>query len=138
VFCERFALAAVRTQVGTKEGAAVCLIEQNSIPVMRKMRSLEYLQAMRAEVNHALICNGSGRTHGKVGHRGHSGNRATEHLGLRSQSEPVVQGTALVGLEVREANVAQGAWIEQALDLGAHGIKESRVTSVNEGGVRIA
>ena len=32
----------------------------------------------------------------------------------------------------------RGAWIEQALDLGAHGIKESRVTSVNEGWVRIA
>ena len=53
--CYCFALAAMRTQVGTKEGAAMRLIEQNSVPVVGKVRSLEHLQAMRAEVNDPLI-----------------------------------------------------------------------------------
>src|SRR5215470_18836706 len=53
--CHCFALAAVRTQVGTKEGAAMRLIEQNSVPVVGKVRGLEHLQAMRTEFNNPLI-----------------------------------------------------------------------------------
>src|ERR1043166_4621715 len=47
--CHCFALAAVRAQIGTKESAALCLIEQNSVPVMGKVRGLEHVQAMRSE-----------------------------------------------------------------------------------------
>src|SRR5215510_7852901 len=55
IVCHGFALATVCAQVGTKEGAAMCLIEQNSVPIMGKVRGLEHLQAMRAECNDILI-----------------------------------------------------------------------------------
>ena len=44
-------MATVGAQVGTKEGVALRLIEQNSIPVVGKVRGFEHLQTMRAEFN---------------------------------------------------------------------------------------
>jgi len=98
--CYCFAQAGVRAQVGTKEGVALRLIEQNSVPIVGKVRGLEYLQAMRAEFDHALIRDNLGWPQGKIGNRGPGGNRATAHFGVGRQGEPVVQGTALVGLKV--------------------------------------
>jgi len=55
LFCHCFALAAVRAQVGTKEGAALRLIEQNSVPIVGEVWGLKHLQAMRAEFDDTLI-----------------------------------------------------------------------------------
>ena len=100
IVCHCFALAAVRAQVGTKESLAMRLIEQNSVPVMGKVRGLEHVQAMRAEFNDPLIRDSLGWPQGKIGYRGPGGNRATAHFSLGRQGKPVVQGTALVGLKV--------------------------------------
>ena len=60
ILCYCFALAAVRAQVGTKESLAMCLIEQNGVPVVGKVRGLEHLQTMRTEFNDTLICDSLG------------------------------------------------------------------------------
>ena len=100
IVCHCFALAAVRAQVGTKESLALRLIEQNSVPIMGKVWGLEYVQAMRAEFDHALIRHSAGWPQGKIGNRGHGGNRTAAHFSVGRQGEPVVQSTALVGLKV--------------------------------------
>src|SRR5215470_19831188 len=100
IVCHCFALAAVCTKVGTKESLTMCLIEQNGVPVVGKVRGLEHLQTMRTEFNDTLICDSLGWTQGKIGNRGPGGNRATAHFRLGCQGKPVVQGTALVSLKV--------------------------------------
>src|SRR5215510_7676698 len=100
IVCHGFALATVCAQVGTKEGAAMCLIEQNSVPIVGKVRGLKHVQAMCAKFDDALIRDSPGWPQGKISNRSPGSNRAAAHVSLGGQGEPVVQGTALVSLKV--------------------------------------
>src|SRR5262249_7235244 len=82
IVCHCFALAAVCAQGGTKEGAAMRLIEQNSVPIMGKVRGLKHLQAMRAKFDDALIRDSLGWPQGKISNRSPGSNRAAAHVSL--------------------------------------------------------
>src|SRR5262245_26111301 len=100
IVCHCFALAAMRAQVGTKQGAAMRFIKQNSVPIVGKVRGLKHVQAMRAKFDDTLICDSLGWPQGKISDRSPGSNRAAAHVSLGGQGEPVVQGTALVSLKV--------------------------------------
>jgi hypothetical protein len=92
---------------------------------------------MGTENNSIAIGDSARRAIGKIANGGASGHRAAEDFGVRGESEPVVQGTALIGLEMRKANIPQGAGIEKVFDLAPDGVKQSRMASVNQGGTSV-
>ncbi len=86
---------------------------------------------MGTEIKGFAIGHGARRAIGKIANRGAGGHRAAEDVCVRGESEPVVQSATLIGLEMRKANIAQGAGIENLFDLAPDGVKESRMAGVN-------
>jgi hypothetical protein len=92
-----------------------------------------------AELEHLAVGQGARRALGDVVHRHHGGDAAAHRLGLRRGGEEIVERAALVGLEVREGDVAQALERPAPAALKRQGVftTQMRLVAVEDAGERL-
>ena len=83
---------------------------------MVDVRCDQEAQAATAEIQRRLVVDRQGIADREVGQIGADPDRAADRLGVGRLGQEVVQGTALVALEVRHHDVAQPARVDDPLD----------------------
>ena len=116
----RLAGAALGEQVAAQEGARGGLHHQAAVPAVRHVRRVEPAHRVRAEAQHFAVGERAGRSVRHVVDGDHRGDLPAQRLGAWRRRQPFVERAAFVGLEVREADVAQPLDRQHAADGLAH------------------
>ena len=84
------------------------LDHHTGVPAMRDMRRIDPAHTLAAaELDHLAIGKSARRPTGEIVERHHAADLAVGGLGLRRDGQPVIQGAALIGLEMAEGDPAQ-------------------------------
>ena len=118
-------VTAVREQVGAQQDVACLFEEHPRLPAVRHLRRLLEAPAERASRQHLVVQQRPRRAVREVIDAHRFTDEAAQRLGVRRSRQPLVERTALVGLEVAEADPAQARRIDQRSDRLTHHRKET-------------
>jgi len=102
----RGAAAALREEVAAEQRARGRLHHEAAVPAVRHVRGIEPAQHVRAGGQDLAVGERPCGADGEIVHRDHRAHLAADRDGVRGDGEEVVERAALVGLEVREGDVA--------------------------------
>ena len=103
--------AGLSEEIATKECAGILLEQIATVPAMGQVRRVKPANAVLAQRKNLTVCHSSRLSVGKIVDRDHLGDVSAQRLRVRCHLEELIDATALIRLEVREAEVAQaGGW----------------------------
>src|SRR5262245_7274523 len=111
-FDQRLGIAGLEEQVRAQQGALGLVEEQAGVPAMRHVRGRQKAQPMPAQRDDLAVGEPPRGAVGEIVDRHVATDEATQRLRFRCDAQPLIQGAALVGLEVAESDPAQTRGID--------------------------
>jgi hypothetical protein len=99
--------AAIGEKIAAQQRPSRVLHDQARFPAMRQMWRIEPLQTESSSLEDFGVAEDTSLTIGDIVHRSHREKATAQRDCVRSRGEELIEGTALVGLEVRERDPAQ-------------------------------